>query len=192
MVLRIEKPSTALVVIDLQKGIAAAGRPTAPHSVETVVANAARLADAFRAARMPVCLVHVVASPDERLAPLADDPGWRPTEPPPPDAGEFVPAIGPRAGDLVITKRQWGAFYGTELELQLRRRAIGTIVLCGIATNYGVESTARFAYEFGFQQVFAEDAMTSLSEEMHRASVDYVLRRIGRIRSTAEILRALA
>lgn len=192
MTLSIEKGSTALVVIDLQKGIAAAGRPTGPHSVETVVANAAKLADAFRASQMPVCLVHVVASPEERLVPLADDPGWRPTTPPAPDASDFVSSIGPRAGDIVITKKQWGAFYGTELELQLRRRGIRTIVLCGIATNYGVESTARFAYELGFQQVFAEDAMTSLSEEMHRASVAYVLRRIGRVRSTAEILQALA
>ena len=104
MTLSIEKGSTALVVIDLQKGIAAAGRPTGPHSVETVVANAVKLADTFRSGRMPVCLVHVVASPDERLVPLADEPGWRPTTPPAPDAGEFVPAIGSRAGDIVISK----------------------------------------------------------------------------------------
>src|SRR5437763_6736109 len=43
--------------------------------------------------------------------------------------------------------------------LQLRQRSIRTIVLCGIATNMGVESTARFAYEYGYQQLFAEDAM---------------------------------
>lgn len=191
MTLSIDTASTALVVIDLQRGIAASGRPTGPHSVETVVANAARLADGFRALGRPVWLVHVMASPEERLSPPADDTGWRPTGPPPPNAADFVPEIGPRTGDLLITKRQWGAFYGTELELQLRRRRIRTIVLCGIATNYGVESTARFAYEFGFEQIFAEDAMTSLSAEMHRASIEYVLRRIGRVRTTSEILQAL-
>lgn len=192
MALSIERPTTALVVIDLQKGIAAPGRTVAPHSVESVVSNAASLADAFRAARMPVFLVHVALSPEERLAPPADDPGGRPSTPPPPDATEFVSALAPRAGDVVITKKQWGAFYGTDLELQLRRRGIRTIVLCGISTNYGVESTARFAYEFGFEQVFAEDAMTSASEEMHRLSVDHVLKRIGRVRSTSEILEAIS
>ena len=45
------------------------------------------------------------------------------------------------AGDIVITKRQWGAFHGTELDLQLRRRGIRGIVLGGIATNFGVEFT---------------------------------------------------
>ena len=91
----------------------------------------------------------------------------------------------------MITKKQWGAFYGTELELPLRRRGISTIVLCGVSTNYGVESTARFAYEYGFQQVFAEDAMSSGSAEMHNASIDYILKQIGRVRSTDEILGAL-
>ena len=191
MPLDIDRASTALVVIDLQWGIAATGRPTAPHSVETVVANAAERARAFRAHRMPVCLVRVAASPEERLAPSADDAGWRPSARSAPDAAEFVPEIRPEPSDLVVTKRQWGAFYGTDLELRLRRRGIRTILLCGIATNYGVESTARFAYEYGFQQIFAEDAMTSLTSEMHRASVEYVLKRIGRVRSTREILPAL-
>ncbi len=88
-------------------------------------------------------------------------------------------------------KRQWGTFFGTDLDLQLRRRKLETLVLCGIATNYGVESTARFAYEYGYQQIFAEDAMTSMSVEMHNASVNYALRMMGRVRSTGQILRAL-
>ena len=191
MPLELDRTKTALVVIDLQKGIAAVGRTLAPHSSETVVRNAARLAEAFRKHGMPVFLVHVALTPTERLNVVADDPGWRPSGPPSPDASEFVPELAPREGDIPITKKQWGAFYGTELELQLRRRGMTTLVLCGVSTNYGVESTARFAYEYGFQQVFAEDAMSSGSEEMHRASVNYVLKRIGRVRSTDEILAAL-
>ncbi len=191
MTLEIDKKSTALVVIDLQKGIAYAGRPVEPYSSEVVVRNAAKLADAFRANGMPVFLVHVAASPADRLNVISDDPGWRATAPRPADASDFVPEVGPREGDLTITKKQWGAFYGTDLELQLRRRGMKTIVLCGVSTNYGVESTARFAYEFGFQQVFAEDAMTSGSLEMHRAAVDFVFKRIGRVRKTDEILEAL-
>jgi len=191
MALDIDKKSTALVVIDLQKGIASAGRPLGPHGAEVVVRNAAKLAEAFRKNGMPVLLVHVVSSPAERLHVNADDPGWRPSAPPPADASDFVPEIGPKEGDITITKRQWGAFYGTELELQLRRRGMETIVLCGISTNYGVESTARFAYEYGFQQIFAEDAMTSTSAEMHNAAINIAFKRIGRVRKTDEILDAL-
>lgn len=191
MSLELEKKRTALVVIDLQKGIVAPGRTLAPHSSEVVVTNAAKLAEAFRKAGMPVFLVHVVSSPAERLSPIADEQGWRSSGPPPPDASDFVPELTPKEGDITVTKRQWGAFYGTELELQLRRRGVQTIVLCGVSTNYGVESTARFAYEYGFQQVFAEDAMASGSMDMHNASINYVLKRIGRVRKTEEILQAL-
>jgi nicotinamidase-related amidase len=191
MALDLDKKTTALVVIDLQKGIASVGRPLGPHRVEVVVQNAAKLAEAFRKNGMPVFLVHVMASAADRLDVIADDPGWRPTGPRSADASDFVAEIGPREGDLLVTKKQWGAFYGTELELQLRRRGMRTIVLCGISTNYGVESTARFAYEYGFQQVFAEDAMSSATAEMHNAAITIAFRRIGRVRKTAEILEAL-
>jgi len=191
MPLELDKKRVALVVIDLQKGIVSFGRTLAPHSSEVVVRNAARLAEAFRRVGQPVFLVHVAASPAERLNPMADEPGWRPITPPPPDASDFVPELSPKDGVVVITKKQWGAFYGTDLELQLRRRGIETIVLCGVSTNYGVESTARFAYEYGFQQVFVEDAMSSSSVEMHNASINFVFTRIGRIRTTDEVLGAL-
>jgi nicotinamidase-related amidase len=109
----------------------------------------------------------------------------------PPDWSEFVPDIAPTPSDIIITKRQWGAFYGTDLELQLRRRGMDTIVLAGISTDYGIESTARFAYEYGFQQIFAEDAMTSRSDEQHNAAVNFVFKRMGRVRKTDEIVKDL-
>jgi nicotinamidase-related amidase len=105
---------------------------------------------------------------------------------------EIVPEIGPKPGDLLITKRQWGAFYGTDLDLQLRRRRVRTIVLAGIATNFGVESTARAAYERGYQQVFVEDAMTSLTAEGHDFVIKNIFPRIGRVRSTSAVLEALS
>jgi nicotinamidase-related amidase len=91
----------------------------------------------------------------------------------------------------LITKHQWGAFYGTELDLEFRRRGIATMVLCGIATNIGVESTARFAYEYGYNQIFAEDAMTALSAEEHVGTVTKIFPRIGLVRKTADILADL-
>ena len=188
--LEIDKGKTSLIVIDLQKGIA--GTATAPLDGPTVIANAAKLADAFRRNGMPVFLVHVVASDADRLKPIADQQPWRKMVQPPKDFADIVPEMGPKEGDIVIGKKQWGAFYGTELDLQLRRRKMETIVLCGISTNFGVESTARFAYEFGYQQIFASDAMAANSAEEHDATVSHVFTRIGRVRTTAQILEALA
>ena len=187
--MKINKQSTGLVIIDLQKGIA--GRETKPHSSKTVCANAALLADAFRKNNLPVFLVHVVSKDVERLRPESDEKTVFPAELPK-DWADFVPELGPKENDIIIVKKQWGAFYGTELELQLRRRKIDTIVLSGISTTYGVESTARFAYEYGFRQIFAEDAMASMNEESHNASINFVFKRIGLVRKTAEILESLS
>jgi len=156
-----------------------------------VVANAAVLADAFRENDMPVFLVHVCPSPDgkDALRPMTD--ASTSFQTPPPDWADIVPELGPKPGDFVITKHQWGAFYGTELDLEFRRRGIATIVLCGIATNLGVESTARFAYEYGYNQIFAEDAMSAISAEEHVLAVSKIFPRIGRVRTTAEIVAAL-
>jgi nicotinamidase-related amidase len=139
---------------------------------------------------MQVFLVHVNSTGKDRLNAITDTQWQMPGEMPS-DWADIVPELGPKEGDIIITKRQWGAFYGTDLELQLRRRGLDTIVLCGISTNYGVESTARFAYEYGFQQVFAEDAMTAMTEAEHRTSIEKAFKRMGRVRSTEEILAAL-
>jgi len=186
--LNILKDRTALVVIDLQKGIA--NNPALrPHPSKEVIANAQKLVDAFRRSDMPVFLVRVNATKETALNVVSDETPSRPS--PSPDWAEFVPEIAPTGSDVVITKRQWGAFYGTELDLQLRRRGVDTIVLCGIATDRGVESTARFAYEYGYQQIFVEDAMASMTDEQHHAAVNFIFKRIGRVRRTEEVLGSL-
>lgn len=186
--LTIDKRKTCLVVIDLQKGIAS--MQTEPHDTKTVISNAVRLADAFRAYKMPVFLVHVAFSKETALQPVADL--VMPTRGEvPADWADIVPELDPAPSDVVIMKRQWGAFYGTDLDLRLRRAGLNTIVLAGIATTYGVESTARFAYEYGYQQIFAEDAMSDRSTEAHKNSIEFVLKRIGRVRTTSEILNTL-
>ncbi|MGH7741959.1 MAG: hydrolase [Candidatus Eiseniibacteriota bacterium] len=180
--LELNPASTALVVIDLQKGILA--RPAEPHSSADVLKNAVRMADAMRAKGSFIVLVRVAFSPDFRdaLRPPSDEPGWARGGAPPTDWADLAPEIGPRAGDHVVTKRQWGAFHGTDLDLQLRRRGISAIVLCGIATCFGVESTARGAHERGYSQVFAEDAMSTLSAAEHQHTVTRIFPRLGRVR----------
>lgn len=186
---KINLKETALVLIDLQQGIV--GLDLAPHSGAKVVEHAAKLADRFRQAKAPVVLVRVTFSPDGADA-LKAETDFKPNFQRPANWAEFVPAIGPKEGDIVITKRQWGAFYGTDLDLQLRRRGQGTIVICGISTEFGVESTARDAYERGYELIFAEDAMTGMTAESHVNSTTRIFPRLGRVRATEEILAALA
>ena len=185
--LNLNPKTTALVLIDLQKGIL--GRPTAPHSVDRLVGHAVALANRCRTLNIPVVLVTVDMQPDDRPQGTNDDP-FRPGTPDP-EALVLVPDLKAGPGDLLVTKHQWGAFYGTDLDLQLRRRGISTIILGGVATNFGVESTARDAWEHNYSVVFAEDAMASVSAEAHGFAVSLIFPRLGRIRSTAQILEAL-
>ena len=188
----IDPRKTALVLIDLQQGVVS--WPFAPRSAAEVVQNTSRLAAKFRALGAVVALVRVTFHLDskDRLNVPADAPMQFNSSALPPNLAELVPEIGPQTGDLIITKRQWGAFYGTELDLQLRRREVRTIVLGGIATNFGVESTARDAYERGYAQIFVEDAMSSMTAEAHEFVVKSIFPRIGQVRSTDEVLSALA
>jgi nicotinamidase-related amidase len=187
----LDPKTTALVLIDLQKGIVS--RPNmAPRSGAEVVKNSALLLAKFREQKAVTVLVHVTFMSDGRdmLRPAADSPSAPKLEDLPPDWAEFVPEIAPREGDLVIIKRQWGAFHGTELDLQLRRRGVRTIVLAGIATNYGVESTARAAYEHGYEQFFVEDAMTTQNADAHQLALEHVFKRIGRITDAQSVLHS--
>lgn len=188
--LSLDPKTTALVLIDLQKGITS--HSTAPHTAPEVIANAVRIADRCRAAGATVILVRVAFAADgsDRLRMPTD--AQFPTAPPAADWSEIVPEVGPKPGDLVVTKRQWGAFYGTDLELHLRRRGIKTIVIGGISTNFGVESTARDAWERAFAMVFVEDAMAAMSGEAHAFAIANIFPRLGHVRSTSDVVKALA
>ena len=187
--LELDAATTALVLIDLQRGILPYAK--APYDGAAVLANAVPLANAFRAAGSPVVLVKVGWSADggDALKSLVDAPN--PPGVPSADWLADAPELPRQPGDILIVKRQWGAFHGTELDLQLRRRGIRTIVLAGIATSIGVESTARVAWELGYDIVFAEDATSGPDAAMHANSFEKVFPRIGRVRRTAQVLAAL-
>ncbi len=188
--LKIIPEKTAFVSIDLQKGIA--GRELAPNKSEDTIKNAASLAEAFRAKGSLVVFVNVTFKDGkDSLNVIADQVGWRNQAQMPKDWAELVPELNKRESDLLITKRQWGAFYGTELDLQLRRRKIDTIVLCGISTNIGVETTAREAYQHGYNTIIAIDACSAMSAEEHEHAKKFIFPRIARVRTTEEILDAL-
>ncbi|WP_405496949.1 hydrolase [Nocardia sp. NBC_00511] len=183
-------PRTALVVIDLQRGIV--GSPTVPHPVEDVVRRNVELTKAFRAHDLPVVLVRVSFSPDgadvapgrstQSMRGATFPEGW----------DELIDELDVQPTDIRITKRQWGAFYGTDLDLQLRRRGITTIVLSGLATSIGVESTARAAHEHGYHVVIATDAVTDRDADAHTHSITKIFPRLGLTATTEEVLDALA
>ena len=187
--LELNAKTTALVVIDLQEGILpfAGG----PYSANDVVARAAQLAEKFRAHGSPVVMVRVGWSDDYAEALKQPVDAHAPAKALPENWWTYPATLGKQESDIEVTKRQWGAFYGTDLELQLRRRGIETIVLCGISTNIGVESTARNAWELGFNLIVAENACSAASAEQHQGSMTHIFPRIGRVRSTEEILTAL-
>lgn len=175
-------PVAALVVIDLQKGIA--GLPVQPYSATEVIARSAQLAAAFRKKKLPVVLVNV-----EGRAPGRTDASFNFN--PPPDWAELVPELDRQPSDYTVTKHQVGAFYGTALERILRRAGVTQVFLTGIATTMGVEASARGAYDHGYNVVFVTDAMSDLSEQGHRHAIEVTFPRIGEVTTTAEALAKL-
>jgi nicotinamidase-related amidase len=187
--LTIDPATTALVLIDLQRGIAAG--QTVPNAAADVVARAARLAAGCRKRGLLVVLVRVDPGPggllvprpqaDQPRAPMTITPEWT----------ELMPELGLEASDVVVTKHQPNAFYGTDLEIHLARRGARTILLGGISTNVGVEATARAAHERGFEQIFIPDVMAAREADLHEHSVKRIFPTLGRVRSLDVVLGAL-
>ena len=175
-------PKTALIVIDLQKGIVMF--PTVDPIAE-VIARAAALAEAFRSHGLPVVLVNVAGVPPgrtEQAGPLREFPdGWT----------ELIPELNRQPGDYTVTKYSRGAFTHTGLEEYLRAQDVTQVVIVGVATSAGVESTARQAHEFGFNVTLAADAMTDLDPEAQVHSLTRVFPRLGETGTTAEVLALL-
>lgn len=173
---------TALIVIDLQKGVVA--MPTVTPAAE-IVQRCSALADAFRRHRLPVMLVNVVAGVNGRTDQA------RSTAQRPDDWAHLVPELNQQPEDRVVSKRSWGAFSSTDLHADLQSKEVTQVVICGIATSIGVESTARHAYELGFNVTLAVDAMTDTNADAHNNSITRIFPRLGECGSTQEIIALL-
>ena len=191
MSLNIDARTAALVLIDLQHGILS--MPLASHNASQILEKTVALGRRFREIGAPIVLTRVTFSNNyvDKLNQPVDVPMQVPPGGLPPEWSQFASEIESLSADVVITKRQWSAFFGTELDLQLRRRGISTIVLGGISTNFGVESTARDAWQYNYAVVVAEDASTSVDAELHKFSIERILPRVARVRTTEEIISAL-
>lgn len=172
-------PKTALLVVDLQKGIAAL--PTA-HPMKDVVRNTAALLAAFRRRGLPVVLINVDGRAPGRAERSFSMSGL------PADWTDLLPELDRQAGDHLVTKRTWGAFTHTDLEKYLRGRGVTQVVVAGVATSAGVESTARHAHELGFNVALAVDAMTDMDADAHLNSVTRIFPKMAETGMTQELL----
>jgi nicotinamidase-related amidase len=180
----VDPKSTALILIDLQKGIM--GMPLAPLSSQQIVGSAHAIAEHFRHLGAPVVLVNL-AYPSAEHKPNVDMPMPMPKDMPP-GWDELVDGLGQQPTDIRITKRGWSAFQHTDLDKQLRNRGIKTIVIGGVATNFGVESTAREGMGLGYDVVFASDVMSTISPQHQEFVLNQVFPMMGRVRSSADIM----
>jgi nicotinamidase-related amidase len=178
-------PNTALLVVDLQKGIV--GPPPFAQPMGAVVERAMALLDAFRTERRPVVLINVAGG-----APGRTEQPRRQMDVIPKDFIDFIPELDPQPDDIVVTKRTWGAFASTDLEQRLRAIGVTQVIILGVATGTGVEATARQAYEAGFNVTLAIDAMIDPRPEAHDYSLRNVFPRLGETGTSQEIIDLLA
>jgi nicotinamidase-related amidase len=186
MITELDK-KTALILIDLQKGIV--GLPMA-HPVESVLANAAKLVDAFRKAGQPIVYVNVNPA-GSKWTTSRKDPAPASNFAFKEDWTEIVAEVNAQPEDIYITKHTWGAFFETALDEELKKRDVTGIVIGGISTSIGVEGTARQASERGYNVTFALDAMTDMVATAHENSVKTIFPRMGETGEAADIILRL-
>ncbi|WJV57252.1 isochorismatase family protein [Pectobacteriaceae bacterium C111] len=175
-------PITALIIIDLQKGIISL---PGIQAIDNLIGRARALADAFREAGLPVVLVNVAGA-----APGRTEQPRRATSLPE-DWSDLIPELNQQPSDIVVTKRTWGAFASTDLDALLKARNVTQVVIAGVATGVGVESTARQAYEQGFNVTLAIDAMADMRPEVHDFSIRHVFPRLGETGTSQDIINLL-
>jgi nicotinamidase-related amidase len=178
--------NTALVVIDLQKGVV---QMNVVHPIKDVLEKSALLADAFRKAGLPVVLINVDPTGRAKKRTEQNAPA-----PPvlPPGFTDLVDDLKIQPSDIRITKKTWNAFYNTTLHQTLQTLDITGIVLAGVSTSVGVEGTARAASELSYNISFATDAMTDRFSGAHDNSLNVIFPRIGELGTSAEIIEKLS
>ena len=183
--------NSALIIIDLQEGVL--NPEPIPFGKAQVVERSVALAQAFAAVGKPIVLTVTDFARGYADAPkgIADTPWDLPGGGLPADFARLVSEVDTLPAVARIIKRQMSAFFGTELDLQLRRRGCDTVAICGVATNMGVEATARAAFDLNYNVVIAQDACSSIAPGLHEFAVERILPRISRVRQTDEIIQAV-
>ena len=185
MITAIDK-NTALVLIDLQKGIIQRVRP---EVLKEVLEKSSHLIEAFRKANLPIVIVNV--DPTDAAWMKSRKDAMSPAMTYPEDFTHIMDEIKTKPSDIFITKKTWSAFFNTSLHEELQKRNITGIVLGGISTSAGVEGTARAASELGYNISFATDAVADSNPEAHLNSLKNIFPRLGEQGTAAKIIEKL-
>ncbi|WP_313803817.1 isochorismatase family protein [Sphingobium sp.] len=186
--LEIDAKGTALLIVDVQNFTL--GIKTEPFPTSVIYENSLRLADACRKAGILVALVRVGHDG-------AGVPPLRPTTDAPFSGFSLsaqdkeIPSELAAKGDIVVDKYNWGAFYGTSLDTHLRRRAIHTLIVTGLVTNIGVDTTMRQAHERGYDQILVSDAVSAMTVAEHDYTIQVIAPRLSRVRTTMDVIAGL-
>ncbi|HHZ9248419.1 TPA: cysteine hydrolase, partial [Enterococcus faecium] len=181
---------TAFVAIDMQKEIVNNGT-LSPHTAASILTNNDLLVRTLKRTAALKVLVNVDISTFPYLSQQTDMGGMTASVPP-----EFTDlllkdSLKDTDNMLTITKYNPSAFFGTSLDLQLRRRGIETIILSGVATTNGVYATALDAFQHGYHIVLAEDACSDRDKESHQLFIKKIFPKTARVRSTKQIIEAI-
>lgn len=200
----VDPARTAVLILDLQNEVihekgAFGGTGAAAHAVEqNVVANAARLAAAARAAGATVIHVHHQRSVgvDSGRDSKQNAPLWRNMAEADAMGTEWSSAphegIEPDASDIVLHKQRVSAFFGTPLDIKLRGLGVEKVLVSGALTNLSVESTIRYGADLGYEMVLVSDACSSFDADWHRAAVEFAATHLGEVSTVDEVLAALS
>ncbi|QYK01398.1 isochorismatase family cysteine hydrolase [Shewanella psychrotolerans] len=172
----------ALIIVDLQQGIVC--MPTV-HPISQVVDNSIKLKTAFKQKQLPVFLINVNGKAPGRnqLSPTTQKPAanW----------AELIPELDVSSDDKCISKQTWGAFHNTDLHQQLQNADVTQVVITGLMTSMGVESTARQAHEHGYNVTLVTDAITDTNLDAHNNSCTHIFPKLAECGTTEALLKLL-
>lgn len=165
---------TALLIIDMQNDFLLPGAPAEIPGAYNIIPRAAELLDFFRVRGMPV--FHVIRQYREdgsdienfRRGPFLDGKKYLV---PGTEGAEIVAELKPAEGERVIAKPRFSAFFGTELELILKRLKIENIVICGVQYPNCIRATAYDGVSYDYNTTVITDATAGASDEISLANV---------------------
>jgi nicotinamidase-related amidase len=173
----VEPQRTALLIWDMEYAIA----PNA-FNYNSILSNLKDLADLARQIHVPIFYSVQTAfdlAKEEAAVWVrvrmkrakASDPNHLLSEKEDPQGREIVAELKPQSRDIVFQKRRPDGFVGTDFDLMLRSRGIGTILIGGVATEGGIEGTARTGRNLGYEMVILKDCVGSRNRELHELAL---------------------
>jgi nicotinamidase-related amidase len=193
--------TTALVIVDMQNDFVRVGAPMEVPDARATIATHQQLLEVWRRRQAPVIYTKFIAGPRRTLMW-----NWSPQLAPPVcscwpgyrrfytdvqqelDCADIIGELYPHAGDMVVEKYGYGAFYNTTLSDRLRALSVDSVVITGTVTQICVDETARGAFNHGFKALTVADAVSSFAPDLHAATLKNLAMKFGRVGTAAEVV----